>query len=168
MPAESTKEQALEALTGMATIVKREMLVRGSYVGDRVVNKKLAEEGAICQGRKYCAVGSLWVGAGIKPKVTSFGYARLPGVFEHERDRFITHRPGLKLAYEKVNEAARDYARKNGIEDILDRTPKYRAGPWEAEIEALFESKSRRPGAKVGRPELLQIINSAKRKVRAA
>ena len=32
MPAESTKVKALDALTGMSTIVKREMLVRGTYV----------------------------------------------------------------------------------------------------------------------------------------
>src|SRR4051812_668533 len=119
MPAESTKEKALDALTGMAAIVKNEMLMHNNYVTPTVVNEKLAKAGAICRGHKACAIGSLWLGAHVRmtldDEYDGIKYYDMPGVAPDERDDFVKTRPGLKLAYEKINEAAHEYGEKHGL-----------------------------------------------------
>src|SRR3954470_14749062 len=73
-----TKRQALKALAGMQEIVEHDMLIHGEYATG-VVDDELAAEGAICGGRKYCAVGALWVGGGVSMRNDGWGY-KLPGV----------------------------------------------------------------------------------------
>lgn len=183
MPSEKNKQKAIDALEGMRLIVKREMLVRGEYVTDDIKNPKLAEEGALCQGRQYCAIGSLWIGGGVKLHLgeylgwageylgwageVAYFEAELPGVFESARPDFLRRRPGLKLAYESLNAAAADWIKKYDLDKVVNHPNKEE---YKAEIEALFENghKSRKEGANLGRPELLKLITAAKRKVNAA
>jgi hypothetical protein len=152
MPSQKTVGQALDALDGMATIVKREMTGRVGYVSQYTYDKRLAESGAICGGRKYCAVGSLWVGAGIKPEGHD-GTVNLPGTDEDERDAFLRGRHGLRLAYNALNEAADAYVKRTGAR---------KTALFEAPIEALFEGQANG----LNRTELLKVVNDAKRRVR--
>lgn len=154
---EKIRDKALDTLTGMSQIVKNEMLIRGEYVTP-VRNRKLADEGAICGGRKACAIGSLWIAAGVKVEPQGALGARLPGIYDSQRPGFLRRRPGLRLAYEALNEAAEEYAVEHNKVATIKRSH------FDSPIEALFESRA----AKIGRPELLSLINVAKRKVRAA
>lgn len=146
-----TKNQAIKALEGMRTIVHHEMLMRGAYVDNEISNPRL--KGAICGGRKHCAIGSLWVGAGVKPQILPHGID-LPGTGSEERDEFLRPRHGLRLAYDKLNEAARGFAKDNMI--------KLRGGEFDADIEQLFEGHY---GSTLTKRDMLKIISAAKRKV---
>lgn len=166
---ETTRAKALKALDGMATIVKAERLERGVYVSDEVVDPRRA--GALCQGRNYCAIGSLWVGAGIRPTIGRWVdlderprvTVSLPGAALTEKGRaeFMRRRPGLRVAYQALNAAADDYIERRNIDrqELLEAV----GDDFEASIELLFEGDE-----DLGRTELLKIINSAKRKVRAS
>lgn len=163
-----TVDQALNALDGMYQIVEKEMVVKGHYVTG-VVDEALASAGAICNGRKYCAIGSLWAGHGVravKDPWAEWGW-NLPGVNEGaERDEFLENRHGLRLAYNSLNEAATEWAEKNiasprGREDVLET--------FNAPIEALFEAEDdfkEDYDFELGRPELLEIIERAENIVR--
>ena len=170
MPAQSTIEKAVTALDNMKEIVKNDMLEQGVYVTEEVVNEKLAEQGAICGGHRACAVGSLWIGYGIRLEGPQ-GEKELPGTNDSraydwqsgrrepsERQEFLRTRPGLRLAYDALNEAADKYVEKRELEDYLDNS-------FDASIEALFEGTY---GEKVHRKDMLQIINNAKRSLLAA
>lgn len=150
---EATRAKALSALEGMRGIVRREMCHPGAYVEADVSNPVLAAKGAICGGRKHCAVGSLWVGGGIRPKVDEYGDLVLPGVYEEERRDFLIHRPGLRLAYDSLNNEAQAFINGHDVEpnEIFS-----------APIEALFEAEYNNGLTK---RDLLSIIAAAKRRV---
>ena len=157
---ESTKTKALSALDGMRKIVQHEMLARGVYVTEDIENPHLAQAGAICGGRQHCAIGSLWVGGGIKYTFSSYGEITLPGVQQHERKKFLSHRPGLRLAHRALNEAAETFSQKYGLDDD-ERADTF----FEDPIERLFEGFY---GSELTRRDMLNIISAAKRKVKAA
>lgn len=114
MPAASTKTRALRALAGMRTIIENEMLCHGVYVSDEVEDPEKA--GQLCGGRHMCAVGSLWVGGGVKVIIDPTWHdAQLPGTESDDRDDFLKHRPGLRLAYEAMNAAAKEWADAHGV-----------------------------------------------------
>lgn len=168
MPTQGTIEKAVKALDNMKEIVKNDMLEQGVYITESVVDQRLAEQGAICGGRKACAIGSLYIGYGIRPDIED-GYAKLPGVDDtryywtggpnkpSERESFLKTRPGLRLAYDALNDAADKFVEKRDDidEGDLDDT-------FTASIEALFEGTY---GEKVHRKDMLQIINNAKRSI---
>jgi hypothetical protein len=161
-----TKKQALDALEGMKEIVKKEMLVRGEYLTQEIVNPKLANAGAICGGRQYCAIGSLWAGAGIHPQKDKDGNWILPGAdADHpnrgSREVFLRNRHGLRTAYNALNAAAEQHIQRHGIET---------EGEFEAAIEDLFESfdyaeddSDYTPRYAVDPQDLIKIIDSARR-----
>lgn len=152
---ETTRAKALSALDGMREIVRREMLVQGEYVEQDITSPQLS--GAICGGRKHCAVGSLWVGAGVKYEKDYDGWITLPGVASFERPDFLRPRHGLRVAYDAINRAAQAFADKNGIDlEEMDLT---------APIEALFEGHC---GNDLTKSDLLKIISAAKREIKAA
>lgn len=151
---ETTRAKALSALEGMREIVRREMLTTGFYVDEEVSNPRLL--GALCGGRKHCAIGSLWVGAGIKAKIDEKGVFSLPGTPEWDRNEFLRRRPGLRVAYEQINLAADDFAEKYGYDLEIP--------PYRAPVEALFETYYENDLTK---QDLLKIISAAKRKVKA-
>lgn len=152
---EKHKQKALDALDGMAQIVKNEMLVRGEYLTSEVVNESLAAKGAICGGHKACAIGSLWLGYGVKMEGMP-GLRELPGTDEEERKAFTRTRPALRAALNHLNAAAAAFAEKNSI--TLTKS-------WDDPIEGLFEGYY---GRKIDRTDLLRVVNNAKRRVRAA
>ena len=157
---EATKAKALAALEGMRQIVRREMLITGTYVDDEVSNPSLT--GAICGGRKHCAIGSLWAGGGVKPDITihpRWGWESisLPGVSQEQRPEFLRHRPGLRLAYDSLNAAAEAFATKHDLD--------LEAGSFDAAIEGLFEGHY---GDRLTKRDLLAIVSAAKRTVAKA
>jgi hypothetical protein len=156
-----TRAKALDALNGMAQIVKNEMLVRNQYATAHVVNPELA--GSLCGGYKYCAIGSLWVGYGVKVDGARRGV--LPGVQDYERGEFFRTRPGLSLAYDALNASADTFIERHGV-DLDAACIEIDFGGFSSSLEALFEGDG--GGDVVDRKALLGIINSAKRKVRAA
>ena len=154
---ESTRSKALAALDGMREIVRREMLITGTYVQASVSNPNLT--GAICGGRKHCAIGALWVGGGVKPVWGGRCYP-LPGADQDERVDFLRHRAGLRLAYDCLNAAAEDFIDRDDEGRLsLDRY-------FSAPIEALFEGNY--DDGDLTKRDLLRIIAAAKRKVKAA
>lgn len=160
MPTQLTKDRALRALDGMAEIVRREMLISGTYVEDEVSRPDLAAKGTICGGRKHCAIGSFLVGGGVKPVIETLGwgtYVELPGSKEDERAAFFRHRPGLRLGYDALNQAARAFAERNGFE--IEWT-------FGSDLEGLFEHNWKR--GRLTKRDLLKVIAAARRIVKAA
>ncbi len=152
---ESTREKALSALDGMREIVRREMLVQGEYVEQYVSEPKFTN--ALCGGRKHCAIGSLWVGGGVRYERDDFGDVSLPGVLEGFRDDFLRPRHGLRAAYDALNTAAWAFADRHGL-DLAEME-------HDAAIEALFEGWY---GNGLTKRDLLAVIAAAKRIVRKA
>lgn len=167
-----TRQQALKALEGMEQIVRADMLVHGEYVTDIEDEKKHAE-GAICDGRKFCAIGALWMGGGVK-LLKNPGYSpgawtagdgfALPGVSPTFRDEFLSKRHGLRAAYNALNEVARAWLLRHKRYDDLG----YMAEEVkDLDIEDVFEGDyhDRR---QIGRGDMLRFINSARERILAA
>lgn len=155
-------EKAIKVLDRMSTVVKNDMLTRGEYVTQSVISKKLAEEGAICQGRKACAIGSLWLAYGVRIKGKN-GSLVLPGA--ESASRYATHRPALKLALNALNAEATDFIEKNPkVLSVFNRRGV--TGAYREPIEQLFEGAY---GTKlVDRDTMLKLISGAKRRIKVA
>lgn len=153
-----TLDKAIAALDGMATIV------RAGYVSQDIV--KPQREKALCGGRQFCAIGSLWTGYGAKPRL-DYGYWELEGSEDdEERETFLSRRPALKAAYDALNRAATS---------LHAQRPDLRLNEsFSAPIEALFEQAPKRwrwrdadepAPSQLTRSDLLKIIASAKRDI---
>lgn len=109
-------------------------LVRGSYYN---------ESPSYCGGRRVCAIGALWLAAGIQPSYITSGCWEVPGTGDssNRRDRFLDDRPALRLAYDAVNAAAR--AHYDDTPDLhvydLGSMDALLGESWTSELEALFE-----------------------------
>lgn len=158
---ERTRTKALSALDGMRSIVRREMAAPGNYVSNDVIRPEL--EGALCGGRTHCALGSLWAGYGIKLERTYHDDVFMPGVIECDRPRFLRNRPGLRAAYEALNASAAAFAEKHGM-DLREPTGR-QCLVFESAAEHLFEGYY---GSSLTKRDLLAVIASAKRKIKAA
>jgi hypothetical protein len=159
-------EQALDALNKMSLIVRNDMLMRGEYLTPDIVDYELAKKGAICGGHKACAVGSLYLAAGVRRERRELAWS-LPGAYPHERPYFMASRPALRVAYEALNAAAERYCGRHGID--LDNYTRYDAMTNEAGmLERLFEATYVGTDDVVidAAVELPKIINSAKRALR--
>jgi hypothetical protein len=127
----------VEIVRNMQKIIANEMLTRGEYVEEDVSNPRLAEQGAICGGRRACAVGSLWLAALVPmefkdPDHPTWG--DMPGVLVRDRLDFLDDKPGLASAYDALNAAAREYAARYGW-DTQDDGRSYLGA-----MEVLFET----------------------------
>ena len=172
--AAKTKEMAHKALDGMAQITKREMLIRGEYVSDNV-DKKLAEEGAICGGHRACAIGSLYIGYGIP--LTEHNWEdddnpsySLPGVDPASRKAFTRNRPGLRLAMKALDHVAEKRTAglsKRQQENVEEFLYEHDDDAYGIKIEALFEGVTRGP-SRLNRENMLEVISEAKKYVDAA
>lgn len=179
---------ALRALIGLEEIEANQMMKRGFYLTDQVVNPLLAKAGAVCGGHQACYVGSLWLGAGVQyvKETRCIGYEAdengdyivdpatgdwtektenywtLPDVGERDRyAAFLVH-PGLELAYDASNVAADAY-----FELHPEVMPNLDHG---ASCEALFESRSFGQGGPFDEQDLYdavrQVVAEAKASVR--
>lgn len=159
------KVKILAALDGMAEIARAEMMRQVGYLE---MNVKPSRKDSICGGHQACAIGSLWLAAGIRIRRTS-GYIELPGASPGARSRFVQNRPVLRHSLAFLNEAAVEYMARHNVvgHDVLD---------YDA-VESLFESpwfdnhaatEDDETGYKARRRAMLSVIASAKRKVKAA
>jgi hypothetical protein len=156
----------VEILDNMRTIVEREMLVHGTYLDPFICRPDLAEQGAICGGRRACAIGSLWLAAGVDLEPINSDIdpdnVFLPGCSTGMRHEFMEDKPHLRLAYRHLNQAAREYAEHHNVTVAWDAD----SFGW---LEALFESGSHALGAPlseeqaVDRAMLLEVIATARR-----
>lgn len=171
----TTTNKAIDALDGMKSIVERDQLVVGAYhevlkdkhdlmdfFGDEFV-ENIAETAVknYC-GTRYCAIGSLFAGAGYHEP--DFNLDLISS--EDRRFSFMSDKPGLKLAYDKLNEAADAYGRKHRLGMTTRRRD------FKADIEHIFEKhfdnkeqNSCDTTGKLTRDDLLNIIDDAKIRV---
>lgn len=119
----------VEILEGVREIGNNEMMTRGNYVSHDVVRPDLADKGAICGGRQACAVGSLFLAAGVPFDIA----ARVSTGFE--RHRFMADHPDLRAAYDALNAAAYRYI---GDHELSERFGEENSRLGWAEV--LFES----------------------------
>lgn len=167
MPRITTQEKAILAIERMEEVIRNEMLVRGTYLTPTVVDQKLAEAGAVCGGRKACAIGSLYLGYGVKLDLVyeddhdEGSTYELPGVGQGEREDFMRRRPALKLAYDELNAAADRYIAK------ADHATKFRitSAAFTSSLEGLFEAGLAGLDYTGTRKELLKVTRSAKRAI---
>lgn len=145
---DATKDAALGTLEGMREIALADMMHQVGYLSDEVDERRSR---AVCRGHKACAIGSLWLAAGVR-----LDEGRLPGVDESEREEFVRSRPKLRVALRALNEAAEEYIKRHRISPARFDDP----------IEALFESRDRRMFHGNRRRVMLQVIATAKRKVK--
>lgn len=163
LTSEKQRQSILKLLSNMRQIAKNEMLARGVYLSDEVVNPDLADQGAICGGHQACAVGSMYLAGGQRPKRDDTFLWTLEGVDYDERADFLRHRPVLRGAYDALNEAADRYCVRNNIhlDDWMCLPP--RAGTMERLFEAESYGSYKTP---IQVEELDKIIQSAQRAVR--
>lgn len=171
MTATATKAQdkALDTCDGVIEIAKSEMLTHGFYVSD-VVNLKRKKAGAICGGRQACLVGSEYLAYGVKINDEAF-----PGFSSYYRKDFMRNRPGLRIAYAAINEAARRYALKGWREYVEEEfantadqwddptTPDEGWGEWFFEDLCKYNSI---PYDET-RKHIIQIVRNAKRLIKS-
>ena len=155
-------KKARKALKRMTEIVKNDMLIKEEYVTPDVFSEELAKAGAVCQGHKACAIGSLWLGAGVKMQDNGYGEFEMPGVMEGYRERFFDYgHEDVRVAYDALNEAAARFIESNPrVAVSVDYN-------YEAEIEALFEgcydeTNHLAEDWQIGRDEMLEIIKDAR------
>ena len=179
------KNQAIAILDNMREIVRNDMLLRGQYLTDHVARPDLKEQGAVCGGHQACAVGSLYLAGGVKPRRYRDHWGEyvyeLPGVEAgHARRRYLRRKPALRAAYDALNAAAERYCKRHKI----DLREHHNADGQEIDnfdvdlfgaMESLFEASytdwdyvtvENRPVLDLA--ELPKIITSAKRALRAA
>lgn len=133
---QEVKDEALEILRQMGYLARKDKIKRVGYINEADFgNAEPVKEVPLCNGFNMCAIGSLWISAGVKPRKDKWGDWGLPGADEDTRSSFINRRPPLKLAYIYLNRVAREYMEK----EIPEFEPN---DCFDAEIEALFESDS--------------------------
>lgn len=152
-------------LDRMASIVDNDMLVRNTYIESLVTRHDLAEAGAICGGRRACAIGALWIAGGLSPSGPSaFLTAPAPDSYVGDtywvfsdalRDHYLSDKPGLAAAHAALNEAALAYVDENGTSLPISSS-------YASAIEELFEEGYDRETGKLIDPrELLGVIDVA-------
>lgn len=151
------RAEAVKIFEGMEQIIRNEMLVRGVYITEEVVDPALAKSGAICGGHQACMVGSMWIAADVRMERDDEGFLDLPGVAAGRvRNEFLAERPALRLAYETMNELSRQFAEEHNLMKYVD----YREA-W-GMMEGLYESHSHDFKPLVTDEELLEMLEKAK------
>lgn len=159
---------ALDALDGMRGIVEREMVGTGLYASYEVQDRKLLEAGAICGGRRYCAIGSIIVGGGVQPyqdmaddessRTDVFENLVMDLTLRRSADAFTEGYEHIRVAHEALCVAAREVAEEYDL----------RVSPGESRstIEDVFEGNGtafyENGVSDRGREILLEVIDRAK------
>lgn len=172
----TTLYSAEETLDRMAEIVRAEMMGNRVYVSG-VVRPDLAEKGAICGGRRHCAIGALWVAHGVPYTDYMSDEVALPAVAQSERMGFMATDAELALAHDALGEAADAFAESIGMAslnlgDCYGDGVLYAYAPSDdperytyqsvSKIEALFEGIHR-----LTKDELLGVVRDARERVAA-
>lgn len=154
------RDEALAILDRMQTMVDNEMVAHVGYIGEDIVRPDLKKADAICGGRNACAVGSLWLAAGVRlRKNKDWGDVELPGVDHERRSAYLKRKPALRYAYDALNAAAQTYI------DSDESLGSLRCAP--GALEDLFENWFRR-GRSIDPSELTHVIAAARAAIEAA
>jgi hypothetical protein len=156
---EADRTEALAILDRFQQIVDNEALVRGLYVTPVVAPARIDKA---CGGRNACAIGSLWLAAGVAP-VFRDGTWDLPGTVRGRAKFLEDQSASLRLAYGVLNEAAQFYAVQSDIHWSEDEDENG-AEPYEDDLENLFE-RGRRDGDLIDPSELTQVIAIARDRI---
>lgn len=162
------KQDAVAILKNMSVVVGNDMLIHGLYADDEVSRPDLYKAGAVCQGVKHCAIGSLWAAAGFKAKVE---YDEEYDVFDVEEMEFVSERerhlafqqvPALELAYDALNKCAEEFSARYNVE-YPHEGGRYASGNYdfEAAVEHLFENGVIRDDEQINHNDLLIVIEDA-------
>src|SRR5436853_7423576 len=157
------KERAMRTLDNMRQIVKNDMLVRGENISQTIESRELKEAGAVCGGRKACAIGSMLLAYGDKPRFSEWGsnYVQLEGT--EEPSEYAANKPALKAVLDALNAEAENFIKNNPR--VVSTITRRQANTMEEPIERLFEGAY---GTKlVDRDTRLMLMPGAKRRVRA-
>ncbi len=143
----------LQVLSNMRQIVENETLVHSVYISERVDRPDLAEAGAICGGHHACAVGSLYLAAGVEPDIDGYGAASLPDANQYHDDRllFMADKPALLEAYNTLNLVAGEYLARHNL--------RFPAWLDNGDLEHAFE------GARLDKAVILDFIAEAERRI---
>lgn len=147
-------------LKRMATIAANDMMRRGTYLTPKPVDHELVESGAVCRGHQACAIGSLWLAAGVEPVRARYPFSAvtdlaLPGVDANTMPAFLADKPALRAAFDALNAEAEELAAE------LDLELCYGNDGWSGALESLFEDH---PDA-ADRDTMLGIIRRAARRL---
>lgn len=169
------QHKALDTCDGVIEIAKNEMLVRGTYLTG-ILKPDMAREGSICGGRKACLVGSMYLAHGVRGDIEDMSMS-----FD-SRKAEMRNRPGLRLAYQAINEAALRRAEKINAEVVRRERRKnhrdtYRTRPYHATNDGspeegwgewFFESfLRRRTTFDETREEVIRVTRHAKRLIKS-
>ena len=155
--------KARQILTSVAAMVRDHRLVRGMYVqkGDNLPTLPAAP---LCNGYEACAIGALYMSAGVKPRMIQdfWGggeYLGLPGVDSTDAYVARSRNAALKVAYAALNAAAeRELARRKGEWDPEDRE----YSGFDSAVEFLFEETL------IDDAGMLKVVNRARASLRPA
>lgn len=170
MAAPKTVAKALDTCDGVIEIAKNEMLVQGDYVSSTIMNHELKAKGSVCGGRQACLVGSEYLAYGVRMFAEDF-----PGFSYHTREDFMRNRPGLRLAYRAINEAAHRYAIRHWPKYVKDEIADF-SHQWEDSTtpnegwgEWFFEDlcKHNHIDYDETRQHVIKIVRNAKSLIRA-
>lgn len=171
---------ATETFDNMVEIIEKEMLVKGSYASP-IQNVDLHVQGAICDGRRYCAIGTMVVAYGVRSHEkdrfgawqTSFKFDRMTGTMRKDY-----YDEALTAVHDALNDAAIQWAKDHGAEPggEEDFGTSVLVGEINGEqffvnmdhfspLESLFESSPYFANTEDGRHDLLEIVTRAKEQV---
>jgi hypothetical protein len=163
-----TEEQqyAVWTFDRMTEIVKGEMIMRSAYSS----SERFEGGPALCEGRKYCAIGSLVLAAGYHPDTQEFRD------YTYQKTRDILSNSCFAYTLKIIDEAAEEWAELQGI-TIRPRSERY----FTSSLEQLFENHvdiesvraslngwgKSNSSTNEGRAMLLEVIAAARVKVLA-
>jgi hypothetical protein len=167
-PTVAQRRKAAQYLTNMAEIVKADRMVRGTYIKgllDRVTGRQVPDPrraNAVCRGWRACAIGSLFLGAGVSPRQNEYhGEYDLPGQ-DDPTEYAQRNDKALLVALNALNGVALTWLED---EEIRRQVVRRAATLFEEPIELLFEGAFGTRG--FGRREMLRVISTAKRRINA-
>lgn len=153
----SVEAEARKILTSVRALVADHRVIRGvGYVDEGGL--PTLKSAPLCNGYQACAIGALYLSAGVKPKRDNWSGLFLPGTDNSNRYVARHGSPALKLAYAALNAAAVRQMRRDVslyVEDGSD-------GQFVSAIERYFELD--RPSTET----MLKVVESARRSIKVA
>lgn len=151
----SVEAEAKQILTSVRAMVADHRVTRGvGYVSEGF--HETLKRAPRCNGYEACAIGALYLSAGVRTKREPWTGVYLPGTDNSHRYVARHGSPALKLAYAALNDAAVRAMRRIGSEYVEDGS----GGGFVSAIERYFE---------LVRPEteqMLKVVESARRSIK--
>lgn len=151
----SVEAEARAILSSVRAMVADHRVTRGvGYVDEGGL--PTLKRAPLCNGFQACAIGALYLSAGVKTKRDSWGSIILPGTDNSHRYVGRHRNRALRLAYAALNEAAVRAMTRIGSDYIEDGS----GGGFVSAIERYFELE--RPSDE----DMLKCVDSARRSIK--